>query len=139
MRRPLHRELVLLVLLIATAGCGDDDALTTPTQPTGSIPITESLTGTINTNGAETHPFGISDRGEVIATLKSVTPEDAVIGMSLGTWNDTVCQIALANDKAKQGNVIRGLASSLGNFCLRMYDSGDLTQETTYEVEVVHP
>jgi hypothetical protein len=95
----------------------------------------------VNTNGAETHPFAVHDRGTVTATLKSLSPEGAVIGMSLGTWNSlsSLCQIALANDKAIQGTVVTGLASSLGNLCLRVYDSGALTEATTYEVEVVHP
>jgi hypothetical protein len=72
----------------------------------------------------------------------SLSPDAAVIGLSLGTWNDSAatCQVTLANDKATQGTVVTGLASSLGNLCLRVYDAaGTLEQETTYEVEVVHP
>jgi hypothetical protein len=142
MRRPFYRELALAAFLVVAAGCGDDDAPTTPTQPTSPAAVTDSFTGTVRTNGAETHPFPVHDRGTVTATLKTLVPDDAVIGLSLGTWNDfaSTCQITLANDKAMQGTVVSGLASSLGNLCLRVYDAaGSLTQATTYEVEIVHP
>jgi hypothetical protein len=69
-----------------------------------------------------------------------VAPDSAIVmGLSLGTWNGAACQIVLANDNATQGTVVTALASSLGSFCVRVYDVGRLVEPTSYELQVVHP
>lgn len=138
MSRSRVRLLVCGSLLI-TVACGDNNPVTTPTTPTPTN-VTETFSGTISVNGAATHSFVVSTSGSVTAGLASVTPDSAaVLGLSLGTWNGAVCQVVLANDKAQQGSVVIGTASSLGNLCVRVYDPGTLTQPIGYEVQVVHP
>ena len=62
-----------------------------------------------------------------------------MVGLSLGTWNGTSCQIVLANDKATQAAVVIGTASSAGSLCVRVYDVGNVADPITYEIQVVHP
>lgn len=139
MHRSICRALVPLLVSITVAGCGNDDAPTTPTAPTTSATVTETFTGTLNQNGANTHPFR-TDAGTVTATLTTVSPDSAtVVGLSLGTWNGSACQIVLANDRATQATILIGSASASGNLCVRLYDVGSITQPTSYEVQVVHP
>ena len=129
--------LTLAAILIASA-CGDDTA--TPTQPTTPTTVTKTFTGTLGRNAAMTHDFTTQRSGTVTATLTSLTPDPtAIIGLSLGTWNGTVCQIVLANDKGTQGSSVAGTVSTFGNLCVRVYDVGALTQVVSYEVQVVHP
>jgi hypothetical protein len=133
------RFVPLLCLLALAPGCGDDEP-ETPISPTPPPTVTENFSGSINQNGAMTHPFSTALAGTVTATLTTVSPNSAtVIGMSLGTWNGAVCQIILANDKATQGTIVVGTVSTFGSLCLRMYDVGGLTQPTSYEVQIVHP
>ncbi len=133
------RLMPLLFLVLLAPACGDDDP-TTPTQPTPPATVTETFSGTLNQNGAVTHPFPTGLAGTVTATLITVAPDSTtVIGMSLGTWNGAVCQIILANDQATQGTVVVGTVSTFGSLCLRVYDVGSLTQATSYEVQVIHP
>ena len=76
------------------------------------------------------------------ATLTTLGPDNTlVMGMALGTWNGTTCQIVLANDTATQGTIITGGVSSFGSLCVRAYDVGNITaaQPFTYEITVVHP
>jgi hypothetical protein len=133
------RYVALLCLFALAPGCSDDEP-DTPISPTPPATVTENFSGSINQNGAMTHPFSTALAGAVTATLTTVSPDSAtVIGMSLGTWNGSVCQIILANDKATQGTIVVGTVSTFGSLCLRMYDVGGLTQPTSYEVQVVHP
>ena len=78
--------------------------------------------------------------GDVTATLKTVTPDvEAVVGMSLGTWNGTACQAIISNDRATVNAAILGRATTTGTLCVRIFDIGALSEPQDYEVEVVHP
>lgn len=128
----------LFVAAALTVGCGDD----TPTTPTDTPPpaaITEEFPGSLNPNGGRTHQFDVQTTGSVQASLTALAPDsEAVIGLSLGTWNGQVCQIILANDNATQGTTITGSANGTGRFCVRLYDVGNLTGNVDYTVTVIH-
>jgi hypothetical protein len=129
---------LLAFVLATTAGCCDDETPTTPTQP--SVPdVTETFSGTVNRNGADTHDFTVARSGLMRATLTTLAPDSTlVIGMSLGTWNGTTCQIVLANDNATLNAQVTGNAGSAGRFCVRIYDVGNITDTVDYQVTVVH-
>lgn len=141
----IRRRAFPLAVVALVAGCGGSDT-TPPAAPTPT-PVTDTFTGTLTRNGAVTHLFATTLSGNITATITSLAPESTgtpdttiVIGMALGTWNGADCQIAAANDQAAQGAVIVRTASSLGNFCLRLYDAkGTLAEPTSYEVKVEHP
>jgi len=138
MSRFITAASLLALVLSAAAGCGDDNTPTTPTEPTPPT-VTETFGGTVNRNGAVTHNFTVSRSGLLTATLTTLAPDSAlVIGVSLGTWNGTTCQIVLANDRATQGSVVTGNGGSAGNFCVRVYDVGNIGSAVEYTVTVVH-
>jgi hypothetical protein len=125
--------------LLSTTACGDDDAQT-PTSPTPTPPatITETFSGSINRNGAATHTFLAQASGAVTVTLTTLGGSEA-IGLSLGTWNGTACQLVIANTGAAQGAVVLGVASSAGNLCVFVQDVGKIATAASYEITVVHP
>ena len=133
------------VTLVGVLACGvaacDDEVPTTPTAPAN--PVTETFSGSVRQNGAQTHTFATASSGEVRATLKDLAPDSSlVIGFSLGNWNATtsVCQIVLANDAATGGSLLSGSMSGIGNLCVRVYDVGNIAATpAAYTVEVVHP
>jgi hypothetical protein len=133
---------VLALSALGVAGCDNtiENLGNTPTTPT-PVNVTETFTGSLGPNGALTHPFTVNTPGTVVATLMEVTPDNTVtLGISLGTWNGTTCQIVLANDKALPGGSVTGNVSSLGTLCLRIYDpEGKLTAISNYSVDVFHP
>jgi hypothetical protein len=129
---------VLMCALGGAAACGDDTP-TAPEQPVQRPTVTEEFTGRLTVNGAATHSFATGS-GQISVTITELAPDStAVIGVSLGTWNGSACQIVLDNDNATQttGGVL-GTASGPGNFCARVYDVGKLTAATDYKVTVVH-
>jgi hypothetical protein len=137
------RVAFLLVTVLCAGACGDNNTgLTTSTTPTSTATTTETFGAdqTLTVNGAVTHQFSTTGRGTVTATLTAVSPNSAtVIGLSLGTWNGSSCQIVLANDQTAQGDGLIGQVSGVGNLCLRVYDPGKLTAPVTYSVDVSHP
>jgi hypothetical protein len=69
MRRPIRRTLLLIPMLGIAAACGSNNN-STPTGPT-TLPtvLTETFSGTLIKNAAYTHPFAVSDAGDVSVFL----------------------------------------------------------------------
>ena len=138
MLRLWTRLLLVPVICVGVAACDDE----TPTSPTPTpVNVTETFTGTIGANGAQTHQFSTVSSGTVTATLKTITPDAAlVVGFSLGNWNGSACQIVLSNDAATVNAILTGTVSAAGNLCLRVSDVGNISlTPAAYTVEVVHP
>jgi hypothetical protein len=129
----------LLLLAVLSAQACDDSTI--PTTPTPPVTITTTpFSDTLTVNGAKTHPFTATGRGTVTVTLTSVGPDAAtIIGVSLGIWNGSSCQIWKADDQAAQGDSLDGLVSGVGELCVRVYDVGRLTAPATYSIDVSHP
>ena len=135
MRRSCLQVLVLTAL-VAGAACGSSS--TTPTTPTPTT-TTETFTGTLNTNGAVSHPFSAAAAGTVTVTATTLDPV-ATIGLALGTWNGVACQIVIANDAATMGTTVTGTVTAAGSLCARVYDAaGSVTDPVAYTLTVVHP
>ncbi len=148
MPRLLSTAVLIFVCALGLTGCGDDaDPL--PTAPT-PVSLTETFVGSINRNGAATHSFIVQTAGTVTATLTSLEAGSATtVGLSMGTWNaqTLTCQIILANDAAHAvlpdgtaASVIIGTAASVGTFCVRVYDVGQLSDAApaSYTLSVTH-
>lgn len=135
-RRCLSLALVCAIA-VSAAACGDDS--TTPTSPT--VTVTEDFAGTIAPSGTNTHTFTVKATGTVSVLLTSVAPlATMAIGVSLGSWDGTNCTVVAANGNARAGTsaVLSGTANP-ANFCLQVYDSGNLSGDVTYAVQVAHP
>jgi hypothetical protein len=147
MYRFVVRRLVpLAVLLLIVSGCGSDDPGDTPTDP-GPVQKADSFSGILTLNGAATHPFSVTATGSMVATLADSRPADpefppesaGSVGLALGTWNGSICQLVLTHDKATTGQVVVGNATAAGDYCVRIYDaSGTLPRPQTYVIVVDH-
>jgi hypothetical protein len=138
-----HRRLLLIPMLAAVAACGGNSN-TAPTGPS-TLPtvLTETFSGTLTRNSAYTHPFSVSDSGDVsVFLITSADARDAnnsiPIGVSLGTWNGASCAIVIANDNVAPGSSITGRATAAGNLCVRVYDVGFVPVASTYELLIDH-
>ena len=138
MCRPTLRFLLpLLAAAALTSACGSSNTSTAPT--TAPVQINETFAGTLTVNGAQTFPFGVQQTGTITATLSALAPDaTATIGLALGTWNGTSCQVIITNDTAALNSVVTGSATGTGNFCARVFDAGKLAARTDFTVTVSH-
>ena len=144
MRSSIFRRLTVVsaiaLMALGTSACdsGDDTTPTTPTLPVQNV--TETFAGSININGAATFTFPTSAAGTVNATLRALTPVSTIqVSLAMGTWNGVNCQVVLNNDRATQGGSITGSVSGAGTLCVRISDIGQITQQTGFEIVVIHP
>jgi len=132
------RRLCLAVLTVLGTACGDSTL--TSSTPTVPQTFTEVFSGTISQNGATSHPFNSQGSGTALATITALAPDPAAtVGLLMGTWTGTACQLVIANDKATLGARIEGAVGGAGRLCVRVYDVGAITAPITYELTVVHP
>jgi hypothetical protein len=143
--RRLLSGILLFALTTGVAGCNKNNAntVTTPTPTTTTTPtVTETFTGTLNMNGGVTFPFTATAAGTITLTLASLAPDATLpIGLSLGTWTGSACQIVIANDAAAQTAVVTGTVTSAASVCARVYDTGKVTAAApvNFSVSIVHP
>src|SRR5687767_6962688 len=124
MHRRLFAFVPVVLTALLTAAC-DDAEPTGPSEPP-PVEINESFSGTVTVNGAQTSPFSVTRAGNITARFASLSVSDAVVGLSLGTWNGQNCALIITNDSATASSVVTGTAS-VGAFCVRVYDVGRLT------------
>jgi hypothetical protein len=138
MRRSLLLLLLAIAVLTGAAACGDDET-TTPTEPTRPT-VTETFSGRVTVNGAQTHGFAATGSGRIDVTLSTLSPDSAArVGLVLGTLNTLgACQVVISNDNATQGTLVAGNAGAAGNFCVRVFDVGQLAEPVEYTLTVVH-
>ena len=139
MRRSLLVLLLATAVLTGAAACGDDNEITTPVTPTRPT-VTETFSGRVTINGAQTHGFAAGGSGRIDVTLTALSPNSAAqVGLTLGTLNQLgACQVVISNDNATQGTVVAGNAAGAGTFCVRVHDVGQLSEAVEYTLTVVH-
>jgi hypothetical protein len=144
MRRLFWRALLLTAVAAAASACDNNNNNSNPTTPT-TVPtvLTETFSGTLLKNAAYTHPFSVTDSGDVsVFLLESVDPaqpDNAIpIGVSLGTWNGATCSVVIASDNISPGASLTGRATSAGNLCVRVYDVGFVPRSANYELLIDH-
>jgi hypothetical protein len=144
MRRLISGLALFGVLVTGAAACNNNNTTTTTTTPTTTTTaatITEPLfTGNLKVNGAATYPFTATTGGTITATLTTLAPDTTTgIGLSLGTWNGSACQIVIANDNATPSIAISGTVTAASSLCVRVYDVGRLASPVDFSVTIVHP
>jgi hypothetical protein len=149
MLRPIARGIVLAALGALAGACG---STTTPVTPT-PVTVTEMFSGTLSPASSNTHAFLTQTGGTVTATLTTIAPDATInIGFSVGTFNPTLntCTTVLDNPAALQAFAFNATASTLGYYCVRVYDNGNVKTATdagtvsdatpfAYTITVVHP
>ena len=143
MRRWFSRVPLLIAVTAIASACGGSSSSTPTTPTTAPTVLTETFSGTLLKNAAYTHPFSVTDAGDVsVFLLQSADPADPdntiPIGVSLGTWNGVSCAIVIANDNISPGASITGRATSAGNLCVRVYDVGYVPRSANYELLIDH-
>ena len=140
----LFRRVGQLALLTVLAGCGSSNTSTGTLPTTLPTVLTETFSGTLVKNSAYTHPFTVSDAGDVsifvLISADTQNPDNNAVpvGVSLGTWNGNTCSIVIAKDNVLPGDTLSGRATAAGNLCVRVYDIGFVPSGLSYELLIDH-
>jgi hypothetical protein len=139
MLRRIARGCVLAALMALAGACGTTTTVTTPTPVT----VSETFMGTLIPASAGTFTFNTVTGGSVVATLTALGPDSTkTVGLSLGSYNGAICTIILDNFAATQGFSFNATASSVGTYCVHIYDNGSTTADAvpyTFTITVSHP
>ena len=139
MRASILRALVLLAA-IGAAGC-EGEIVNIPTTP-DPVTVTDTFTGRLTVNGAQTHNVFTGATGLVTATITSLgetAPEK--VGFSMGTLSSVgTCTVIVHNDNAVVQTALTGTVANLnGTLCVRIFDVGSMTAPVDYSLTVSHP
>jgi len=131
-----------LALFLFSAACasGTTSSATAPTAAT----TTDTFSGTVAALATTGNPFVVSADGPVTITLTSVGPLATMsLGVGVATWDGTACGTApiTKNDNARTGTTALSGTATAGNYCVTVYDSGNVPADWTvsFSVQVVHP
>jgi len=139
MRAFILRAIVLSVA-VAAAGC-EGEIANLPTTP-DPVTVTETFTGTLTINGAQTHNVFTGATGLVTATVASLgETAPTKVGFSMGTLSSVgTCTVIVHNDNAVVTTALTGTVANLsGTLCVRIFDVGALTAPVDYTLTVSHP
>jgi hypothetical protein len=139
MRAFILRALVLSIA-VAAAGC-EGEIANFPTTP-DPVTVTETFTGTLTINGAQTHNVFTGATGLVTATITSLgETAPAKVGFSMGTLSSVgTCTVIVHNDNSVVTTALTGTVANLsGTLCVRVFDVGALTAPVDYTLTVSHP
>jgi hypothetical protein len=132
---------VALCMLATACGEGDPGVL----QPTvNPATITDTFSGNVAPNAADSHAFVIALSGKIAITLTSVgPPSTAEVSVGIGIPTGLACSLTLgdgttATTTAGSTPQISGTVLP-GTFCVVVFDLGKLTEAVDYTVTVAHP
>jgi hypothetical protein len=132
-----------LALVMFAAGCslppGTPSAAESTSSPTS--PATETFAGTLVVHGSSLSTFSVVQAGAVTVTINSLNaPANTVVGLGLGTLVAGTCNFSVSNLSAVAASAAQiSTTESPGQYCVSIYDVGDLTTDATFTVSIAHP
>jgi hypothetical protein len=131
---------VAVVAAVAALACSNSTSSPTTASPATT---TETFSGTITHGGSGINSFAVSTTGPITISLTAVSPLTTMsLGVGIGAWDGTTCGTSMsANTDARSGATALTGTANAGNYCVRVYDSGNVPADWSvgYTVEVVHP
>lgn len=135
-------RLLVAAALAGAAACGSGASTTAPSA-TSPASVTDSFSGSVAQLGSENHVFAVGATGTVTVTLSSVSPlATLALGVAVTSSDGTNCLTQISqNDNARNGVIALTGTAQTGNYCVRVYDSGNVQPSTSvaYTVQVMHP
>ncbi|MGQ0732984.1 MAG: hypothetical protein ACT4QD_04930 [Acidobacteriota bacterium] len=133
----MTRRLAWMVIGLAWAMAGCQN-VTTPTAP-NLPPATDTFTTQIVPGGVVTRSFRMYTRGTFSVTMTRIGPPDGVVvglGVGIPRADGTGCTLSQWVATTASANPQIVAQADGGAYCVRVFDLGNLTGETTFTVTV---
>jgi hypothetical protein len=133
----------LAVCALATAACSNSSDTTASSAAAPTIAATtENFTGTVQVGGSDANPFTVTASGATInLTLTAAGPPATIfMGFGVGTYAGTTCTLLTGGFTVTPAGTTPQLSGPItsGQYCVMVYDAGNLTAPVTYAVTVAH-
>ena len=130
-----------LTLALFAVGCSlppGSPSTTASTSPTS--PTTETFSGTLVVRGSSLGTFSVVQAGAVTVTIDNLgAPANTVVGLGVGTLVAGTCSFSVSNLSATAGAGAQiTTTESPGQYCVEIYDVGDLTTAAAFTVSIAH-
>ena len=128
----------ILGVALATGACGGSS----PTAASETfIQKSESYSGTLNPGETAGFHFTVENPGSLDASIASLSPISTLtMGLQLGSWDAVTetCPRQLYTEGAKVNSVLTGNPQGPGEYCVAIYDIGNLQSPTDFALTVLH-
>jgi len=140
MRIPVTaRFAVVLAALFGSIACG---ATTTPTEPDPVYELkTSNFTGTIKTGGTVSFPFTVVNPGDISVSIAALSPVSTLtMGVGLGSWDAAAeaCTPQRTTNSATLNVVFSASPSAAGEYCVGIFDVGNVQDSSDFELKVTY-
>jgi hypothetical protein len=120
----------MLVLLLLTTACGSS-----PTSPTTTTsPTSESWSTAITPGGTASRTFTASSAGTVTVTLAATT---VPLGFGVGVPGTSGCRLSAS--RVDVAGATLSVSVDQGDYCVQVYDMGNLAAQSSFTLLVTHP
>ena len=110
---------------------------TTPTNIATPASL-DVFSSTVGIQGSATHQMAVFFNGTTTVTLVSAGAS-STIGLGFGAWDGQACRLNTALITAASANPLISVPVDPGNYCLRVFDVGQLTAPILFTLDTVHP
>ncbi len=140
MRFPSLALAALVLSAMTATACDDND--TPPTTP--PAPTTASVTWQTNlaNGGASSRSFKTTRTGTVSVTLQSLSAAAGVragLGVGIPLADGSGCVLSRSVETTAGATAQLELSVDAGDYCVQVYDLGEITQPTGFTVLLVYP
>jgi hypothetical protein len=133
-------RLTVVFTALASTNCNEAASPTVPSSPTS--PVTVVYESQLYPRGAASRTLAIALAGNVTVTLTSVRPDSSVVlglGLGIPRADGGGCLLSYSV------STVSGTAPQLtavtdpGTYCIKVFDTGALTNDLTFSITIVHP
>ena len=135
---------VLAAALMAACG-GDNNAPTTPVEPSGTLTSAQLFEGKLSVGGSAFYSFTTLSEDDASLMLASVmtssspgSSSNVALGLAFGSplGEDCVITTAVVTSASLSAQLVNKLKA--GTYCARVYDVGNLKVPVSFAVRIVH-
>jgi len=117
------------------AGCGSDNAPTTPSAPSGRV--TENWSSVLAPGGASTRTFTLNSAGTIVVTMTA--GPTAGLGVGLPRTHGGGCRLGVSVNASPDTTPQISTQADAGQYCIQVYDLGTLTDPIGFALKIEHP
>lgn len=143
--RPRTRRPLALIPLLLTAaivvGCTNNPTTptTTPAPAPRTSPVTEAFTSNLTVQGSVTRMVRAEQAGTFTARITATDQAEVNVGLALGLRAGNACLVTTDAIGAAGAGLELSLTVDGGDYCVRIFDVGQLQAPMSFTITLTYP